>query len=340
MSVIKKWSIGFLAASVLVALLVGCGRLYMQMSKYREESSRLDFQLAAHKSQIMNFNEKLNQAQSNLKKQTALKQKFEDEVEKLDSQVKQIIADYEMKLVARDKTIASLKGKISGGNTVVTVKSDVADEVEKGEISYEWSDKSKRFHLFDPNIFKQNDETFAYNQSFSIRGLVFSDETGNIQIKNIEIIEVVPVSNDDGTIKYVEVTDSSVTLIDSQFDYTNNLQTVEEWRWYDPVSLRLLASIDTQLYPGVGVEIFNIGRLLPYMNIGVAPKLSLNLSDPLNGSLQKSTLGVGIVYNLIPPLIDTNLGIGVSLNTPFDNLGKMILTLDATFYLTQDLFPL
>ena len=113
----------------------------------------------------------------------------------------------------------------------------------------------------------------------------------------------------------------------------------KQWRLLDPITLRPVAFIDTALTPGIGLEVVNLGRWVPWANVGIVPKVAFDLSDPLGGSLQNSRMGVGVVYHLVPPLVNTNFALGASISTPFNDLGTMVFTLDATFYLTQDLFP-
>ena len=134
--------------------------------------------------------------------------------------------------------------------------------------------------------------------------------------------------------------DGKVTIADSKFEYTNTPAEEEGWKWLDPITLRPVAVFDVvSLQPGAGLELVNLGRWIPYANIGIVPRVTLDATDVLGGSLQNSRLGIGAVYHFIPPLVNTNLALGVGVSTPFNDLGTWMLYVDLTFYLTDDLFP-
>jgi hypothetical protein len=108
-----------------------------------------------------------------------------------------------------------------------------------------------------------------------------------------------------------------------------------EKKLFDVFRLRGYALFDTSLNPGFGVELLNVGRYFDYVNIGLGPFASIEVSD-LPNSLQSSLLGLGLQYTLAPPAISTNIGIGLGIATPADDLfGRFQITGNVIFYLTN-----
>lgn len=295
--------------------------------------------------EIQEFDQKLGIAESELRREEDLAVKYKDEIESFKKELKtksDKIKTQDLVIKSRDETIAILNGVIGpgGGSTSTTVVGNTnVSAVCGGEvIAYQWSDKNKRFSLSDPDIAISDNEEFTYRQLIRVKGVVVSDKEGNVQIKKVSAEEVLERTDENGNAVFETIPDSNLKLVSSQFEYTNELKEKKGFRVFDPITLRPVVGFDTALTPSVGIEVANIGRWLPYVNIGLVPKIAFDVSDPLNGSLQNSRVGVGLIYHLAPPFIDTNVGIGMSLSTPFNNVGQMVLTVDATFYLTPDLF--
>ena len=295
--------------------------------------------------EIQEFNSKLGLAESDLRRQEDLVKKYKKELSQMDKEVKDLVDKYDLKLKERDSSIAYWKGKVKGGTSKVTVTTpekegefetvvevDVKEICNNKTIGYSWKDNDERFQLNDPDISNPGDETFEYKQYVSLKGYVFADETGDIQVKKVEVKEVIPTENEEGDVVYMPVSNQNVSLVESKFEYIN--KTEDTRNWYDVFGIRLLALYGTQLYPGIGVEVVNLGRFLHWANVGLYGKLAVNPFDGLLG-LQQSTVGVGLSYHLIPPLFDTNLALGISMNTPFDDLGRIILSVDVIFYLNN-----
>lgn len=299
---------------------------------------------------IQDFNKKLGLANSNLRRQDDLIKKYESEMGTMEAEFLALKNKYDLDIKSRDETIAKLKGGTTGGTTIVVVENQKDDQASSTEetkftkISYQWQDPTQRFKLVDPNIFEKNNEIFEYIQYLKLKGYVFSDATGNIQVRKVAIQEVLPVTQKDGSIKYKEIKDSKVELVESEFEYSN--ESKRNKVFLDIFSLRPLATFDLLaipggkgFLPGLGVEVFNIGNLIDYANLGIYGKLALDLDNPQNGSLQSSRLGVGVNYWLTPPIINTNFSIGLSASTPLNNFGQALVTMDLIVYLTGDLNP-
>lgn len=332
----SKWQKTLMAVLGALVLLMGFSSAFMlhKISGLSDALASAKNVIDAKEAGIQELNNKLKIADSDLVTKDVLNKKYEDELSKLESDFKKIVSKYNLELESRDKVIAQLKGKINGGNTTVVIKDPTEPGTTDGEkpgqvISYSWQDVSKRFKLTDPDIFTKDNETFEYKQQVSVTGYVYTDKTGEVKIRKLTLQEVVP----DATGKYVPVDGSNIEVIDNKFEYIKLEQNKKElWDIWHP---RLLVSFDTQLYPGIGVELLNLGHFIDYANIGLNTKVAINTTNGLDG-IKSSTVGVGLAYQLVPPFLDTNLGLGIGLATPMDNfLGRYIVTVDAIFYLTN-----
>lgn len=321
------------------------GYLFYHSSQRLQEANNV---IAARTDEIQEFDKQLGLAESNLRHQEDLILKYEEETRTFDQKFKDMQDKYRLKLRNREQTIASLQGKINGGQTIITVGNGTSGEFStiievpkevcnNQKIGYQWEDDKSRFKLKDPDIFEENNEEFSYKQHFELKGYVFSDESGNIQVKKVKLKEVYPTKDRFGETVYQEVENSDISLVSSKFEYTNKIQN--DKHLFDMVTLRPIATFDTSIMPGVGLEIINLGKYFDYLNFGLYGKAAFDMSDPLGGSLQNSRLGLGVNYHLIPPVINTNFAVGASISTPFNDLGKWVLTLDLTLYLTEDLKP-
>jgi hypothetical protein len=337
---------------VLIALsmaLLACtsilGYLFYKSSQKLHEANVV---ISAHVDEIQEFDTKLGVSESNLRRKEDLVKQYKKELGDLDKEFLDLQKKYDLDIKSRDHTIAGLRGKIRGGNSSVTTSNSSGEfttvvEVTKEmcdnqAIAYQWEDDKNRFKLKDPDIFEQDNEEFEYKQFFEIKGYVFTDETGNVQVKKVELQEVYPENKAGEEPEYKPVEGSNITLVSSEFEYTNKIGNDKSL--LDIVSVRPIASFDTAIMPGLGLEVINLGNYLDYINLGLYGKLAFDVSDPLGGSLQNSRLGLGVSYHLIPPFLDTNFAIGASVSTPFYDLGQPILTIDLILYLTDDFHPL
>lgn len=331
----SKWQKILMAVLGALVLLMGLSSAFMlhKINGLTDALTSAQNIIDAKEAGIQELNNKLKIADSDLLTKEALNKKYEDELASLESDFKSIVKKYNLELESRDKVIAQLRGKVSGGNTTVVIKepTELTPDGDKPVqvISYSWRDKAQRFKLTDPDIFTKDNESFEYKQQVAITGYVYTDKTGELKIRKLTLQEVVT----DSTGKKVPVDGSSIEVVDNKFEYIK-LQPDQKSMW-DIWHPRLLVSFDSQLYPGIGAELVNLGRYIDYANIGLNTKIAINTLNGLGG-LKSSTIGVGLAYQLVPPLLDTNLGLGIGLATPMDNfLGKYIITVDAIFYLTN-----
>lgn len=323
------------AVLVVLVIAMGISSIYL-LHKLGGLTAQLDTAnnvIGAKEAGIQELNNKLGIAKSDLVSSADLNKKYADELSGLQTDFKDITKKYKLQLESRDKVIAQLNGKVQGGDTNVVIN-PAGQPLPDGTlppqaIGYSWQDASKRFKLTDPDIFVKNNETFEYKQQVSVTGYVFTDKSGTIKIRKLTLQEV--VLDADG--KYVPIDGSNIDIVDNKFEYIKLDKDIKSL--FDIWHPRLLVSFDSQLFPGIGAELLDLGRYIDYANIGLNAKVAINTFSGLNG-IKSSTVGVGLAYHLIPPLLDTNLGLGIGLETPMDNfLGRYIVTVDAIFYLTN-----
>ena len=281
--------------------------------------------IEAKETNLQELNQELAISKSSLVSAEELNYKYKDELSKLHKDFQKMLAKYNLELDSRDNLIAELKGKVSGGATTVVVN----ESADQKSIQYTWNSDDKRFKLIDPDIFIQNNESFEYQQNFEVTGLIYKDETGTLKVRKLLLSEV--KLNSDGTT--TPIPGAKIRLVNSTFEYVPPVAKPKLLS--DVLHPRVFSSFDTQLFPGIGIEFLNMGRFIDYLNLGLTTKVAFNLNDFPN-NLKASTLGVGITYTLLPPIFNSNIGVGVNIQTPMDNLlDRYILTLDAIFYLTN-----
>jgi hypothetical protein len=309
-----------------------------QQKKIDALSMQLDVTNKNHQLDIQQLNEDLGLADSELTNQKTLSEQYKKELTKKDEDFEKERQKYKLEIKSKDKTIAVLSGRTNGGNSGITTYCPGLSTPEKPivpqeqpVIGYFWEDHLKRFHLEDPDVFVQNNETFTYSQNIKVKGEVFKDKTGNLQVRRVAIEEV---TKDGQPIK-----GSAVSVVESKFDYINEKLEEKQKKLIDVFTFRPLAMFDIALQPGIGFEVANLGRYVDYANIGLYGKVSADVSDPLNGSLQNSRIGIGLNYHFVPPVVKTNFAIGAAVNLPFNKLDSPVLTVDAILYLTEDLNP-
>jgi len=344
MEVNRKKNIAIVVMAVLLSTSLGI--LFIVSG----ELDRARSVLTAKDAAIQLLNVELGISQSSLVDLSELNSKYKSEINGFPDKLRQIIDSYELKIQSRDHTIASLRNTIRGGTTevVVTVPDNGAGSGPPSQnnqiISYKWTDTYNRFHLIDPDIFVQDNEEFSYNQYVSIKGYVLFGKDGKLQIRRVELHEVIPNGRDaSGNMIFKDVPGSKMELVDSTFEYAD-LNSNERSLW-DVVHPRLIASIGAQASvlppkiearPGVGVEVINLGRYIDYANLGLNLKVIPDFDNVLGGSILNTKIGAGLNYTIAPPIIDTNFGIGAGVATPSNNLlNEWYFTVDAIFYITN-----
>lgn len=319
--------VAFAALAILATLLV--------LSK--NELNRIANSLTAKDAEIQQLDKDLGISKSSLLSLSDLNKKYKEEIEGFPAKLKKIIDSYELKILSRDRTIAALKNQIAGGTTVVEVKPDTPEGNKV--ISYQWTDPLSRFRLTDPDIFVPDNENFTYSQYVTVTGHVLYGKDGRLQIRRVELKEVTPSGQDSsGKPTFKPVPGGKMEIVDSTFDYSD--LAAKEKSVFDVFHPRVIASLgahtqllppSAKLLPGVGLEIANLGRFIDHANVGINTKLSLDTDNIL-----ASRIGAGIAYTVAPPAVDTNLGLGISVSTPSNNLlNEWGLSIDAIFYLTN-----
>lgn len=286
-------------------------------------------QLSDKDAVIQKFNAELGLSASVRTDQDRLIEKYKKELSDLSVETKKLIDKNNLKLQSTEHTVAVVKNHVKGGTTTVSGQPPAGQT-----ITYDWKDAYNRFHLSDPDVYTKNNEDFTASQIFSLKGYVFSDKSGKVQIKKIELSEVFEDGKDSsGKPIYKKIPDSNTNIVSSEFEYVAPVGKTKVWT--DIFSNSLLATFDSQLSPGIGYEIINLGPVIDYVNIGIAPAVSFDISD-LPGSIKNSRVGVDLTYRLAAPLIKTNLGITAGISTPANNfLQNYTLTVGAAFYLTN-----
>jgi hypothetical protein len=321
-------------ASFILLLVILVSFLLADTIEQRQQNEILSKKIEAitenHQLDILKLNEDIGLADSQLTTQQLLNEQYKRSLTEKDQEFEKMRKKYSLEIKSRDNTIAHLKGTSTGGTT--TVEGDCKQiGLETPVLAYTWEDSLQRFKLNDPDIFRKDNEVFTYEQKIKVSGEIFSDKSGNIKARRVQLQEVWGKDNK-------TVASSNVKLVASDFTYVNEKQENTK-NFVDIFTFRPLATFDIALMPGIGFEVVNLGRLVDYTNLGVYTKLSADLKDPLKGSLQNSRIGIGINYHFIPPVIKTNFAIGAAINLPFNKLDSPVLTVDAILYLTEDLNP-
>ncbi len=270
-----------------------------------------------HEQQVIELNTKLSISSSTLLETQALADKYRRELDNLPPPVIKIIKEKELAFKSRDKSTFA----VSGAATTGTQEATSTEKVTK----YTWTDNLGRFSLLDVDISTPNNETFTYNQHFTIKGMVFKNKDGTVQLRRVELAEV--YKGPDGT--FSPVKGSSTALVDSKFEYESDIISKSIWDiWHPRAIVGVGVGADLSPKPIVGAELANLGNYINYANVGV------NLH--VKPDWEATQIGTGITYNPLKPLIDTNLSLGISLSTPSNNLAKQWnLSVDAVFYLTN-----
>lgn len=330
----KKMATFYAIFSTIAIFLLVLGNLFLfsYLGNEKEKTKTLENKIEAmsqlHNNEILKLNKELGISESKLVQQEVLAEKYKSELTKKDAAFEKLRKKYNLDIKSRDDLIAELKGSAVGSTVVV---GNCGDEENKPVIKYAWKDNLNRFILNDENIFVDGNEQFSYKLKFSVKGEIFSDKDGIIKTRKVSIKEV--AGNDNKV-----VSDSNVEIVSNDFIYVDDKQPREK-KILDVFTLRPITTFDIALMPGFGLEILNTGKLVDFANIGLYAKLAADITNPFNGSLQNSRLGIGINYHVIPPLLKTNFAIGAAINLPFNKLDSPVLTIDAILYLTEDLNP-
>jgi predicted secreted protein len=321
----KRTIFDFVLIVLFIATLVGAGVLYKKYQQAQLDLATQETAAEQSRLEIQKANHALGLAESRLKTEADFNRAHQDEIKVLTDRLKKLTGANKVRPISRDESVVVSDNTVHGGNSSTSETENPEGVVVR---NYSWSSSDGRFHLTDPDIATPNNEEFKYRLALRIRGYIFTDETGKLQARQIEVQELAPGPN--GT--WIPIEGSNLTVEENKFEYVQNVRPKTFW---DVFGLRLQAQYDTQLNPGLALEVANLGRYLDWANVGVSAQTSINLKNGWVG-LQDSAIGIGVSYALLQPLIDTNVSLGVGILTPVSDLaGRWILTANIGFYLTN-----
>lgn len=309
----------FLCVSALAIILVDISQ---KLDAANAAIAAQQAQLLGQKDEIQKANEKLGLAESGLASRDTIISQYEKDMEALGIELRNLRTKVKTKPVSRDSSVVVIGKETPGGTQETGVSGSI--------VNYKWEDPTGRFKLVDPDIATSGDEKFTYRLKIRITGYVLEDETGAIKARQVVAQELIEKKNPDGSVS-VEVGD--------RLDVENNIYqySLPEKKAHilDIIRPRAFALFDTSLNPGLGIELINLGNYFQYVNLGAGPFISVEV-DSFPNKLPSSLLGIGVQYNFLPPLLSTNIGLGIGIATPADEfLGRYLVTGNIIFYLTN-----
>ena len=273
--------------------------------------------------QLESLNTQLGVSQSQLVSQSNLNKQLSEENDSLKNQMNEFIKKNNLKVISIDDSIVSVKQDTTGEKNVEIVKATIQNcnapsNPNQEKISYEWHDQYNRFDLKDPDIFNSNDAIFTASQNFKITGEIFKQKNGKLETRRMVLQEVALGQDANGKASYTLINGVEVHLVDSQFDYTED-KTVSI---FHP---RAIATFDSNKQFGLGVE------FLSWKNVGLNVHNSFDFDN-----FKHSSLRAGPAYNFNFKGVQTNVGLGASVGTEYQNFfHNYSFSLDLIFYLTN-----
>jgi len=325
----------FLYIIIAVALFGGFQINYCSRAKanerYETYKRQVQGQLTEKEQKLQQANAKIGLMKSKLLSEKDLTKHWKENKEESDEELEKIVKEHNLQIKSMDRTIASLKQTIHGGQTEVLVEAGedgLCENIETCVVQYNWSDQLGRFKLKDPNIFEKNNETFESNQLFKVYGEVYEQKDGSLQTRRLSLREV--TQNEKG--EYEIVPGGKADIIDSEFTYSNKPLLEEEWHWSQLFTLRAIALGSLEVVPeggdlrlGVGLEWFN------WEGLGINVNVGFDFDDPKNIAPY-----LGVSYSPQFFDFDFNLGLGASIGTPFYRFfQEYTFKIDLIFYLHE-----
>lgn len=323
--------VGVLTAAILFLGFV-IFELKSDLSASRSALEAQQGQITGQKHELQRANAKLGLAESDLVSKDSIIERYKKDVQDLNIEITKLKGKKPPKPTSVDGATIVINGGTAGIGVVTPVPGSESPttSVASPTLSYLWSDASGRFKLEDPDIQNPGDEKFTYRLKIRVSGYILEDETGKIRGRQVIARELVEVKNPDGTTSTQE--GPPLPIEDNIYQYS---LPKPEKKLFDIFKMRGYALFDTSLNPGIGLEVLNMGRYFDYVNVGVGPFVAVNISSAPE-SIQSSLLGLGLQYTLAPPAISTNIGLGLGISTPADNLfGRFQVTGNIIFYLTN-----
>lgn len=322
--------------AVIVAVFMGGFQINScNMSKANERletyKRQVSGQLTEKERELQAANHEIGALKSQLLSQEDLTKYWKKEKEETDGDFDKFVKEHNLRIKSMDKTIASLKQQIKGGNTTVIVEDDGGETckgIEECVVKYSWEDDYKRFKLEDPNIFEKNNETFESDQVFKVYGEIYEQKDGSLQTKRLVLREVRKNTAGD----YEDVPGGKADIVESEFKYSNPPELDLEWSWTDLFRMRAIAVAGVTAFPDSGATKLGLGlEFFSWEGLGINTHVAFDFQD-----VEKIEHKFGIAYN--PTLFDTelNLGIGVSYGTPYAKFfQEHSFGIDLIFYLNN-----
>lgn len=308
------------AALLLVAgLLIWNVWLHRQLQDSATTIETLSGQLTDERAEVQRFNGELGLANSIVASRNTLLDQYEAEIGELRMRLRGIRGAAALRPVARDQAVIPISGGTTGGEQTA-----VPDQ--SGVMAYSWADPTGRFNLQDPDIAVSGNEKFTYSTKLRVTGYLLSDADGKVQARQVIAREqyVVdgktelgpPIPLEQNIMEYVPEAQKSPTISDI----------------FRPRAL-VIASTAGKL--GVGVEIANLGHYLDYANVGVGLTLSTS-GATVEQAVKNTDIGAVVTYWGLPPIVSTNIAVGVGVTTPAEAPGSQVgVTGNILFYLNN-----
>lgn len=312
----------------LVALGIGVGlgvvgtTLYYQWSarKFDHNYTRqLEGRLTDKERQLEAQNAQLGTAQSKLMSQDELEKRYQAQLSEKDKAFEAFRREHDLKIKSMTDDLESLQERVSNGRGRVT---EVAPQPAPGNpstpawrpaIAYDYSDADGRFHLTDPDIWVEGNETLDVKQLFELKREVFAQTNGSLMTERLQLAEVVKA--EDGS--YREVAQAS--LVNAHFTYVNppppppaSSQNGLGLSWMLTAGLRVPGPWHPRWVRfGGAVNVFQLGEL------GLAGGLSSDLElDTLNQFLHGTGGEVLVTWR---PDSRLNVRLGAGIHLPLAN---------------------
>lgn len=295
--------------------------------KWQTYKRQVEGKLSEKEERLQGAHHNIGVMKSKLTTQKDLVDEWKNAKEERDEEFQKFVKEHNLKISSMDHTIASLKQKLKGGHTEVTIETSDKKCKNIGEqcvIKYQWKDTFNRFLLIDTNIFVKGDEKFESNQVFKIYGEIYEQKDGSLKTKRLVLREV--VKTDDG--RFMPIPNGKADLISSDFIYVNPPES-DDKSWTDAFTLRPLVLASVSMLPDTGRLKLGLGvELLKLESVGLNTHTAFSFKNIDNAEQR-----LGLLYNPKVLSQDLNFSIGTSVGTPFTDFGdKWSFNVDLLFY--------
>jgi hypothetical protein len=291
------------AAVAIIAFLAMSAAGYNMWRRLQDAQATIEDQagaLSGSKSDLQKMNQQLGLAETTVVSRDKVIKDYAATMKDLKKELDGLKGAKRIAPISKDKIIVVVEKRVDGGTQTV--------KEEAGIVAYNWADPTGRFSLADPDIRTSGDESFKYLLKVKVTGFVLQDKTGAFQARQVVAQEVYTV---DGK----EVVGPALPLESNIYEYAPKLKESSIFDIWHP---RLYVALDTQLTPNIGVELLNAGRYWDYANVGLGTFIATDLAK-LPNSVLDSRLGVSLQYTFIPPLLSSNIAVGLGISTPFNS---------------------